>query len=138
MEGLVMKAYSIDLRQRVLEDCDAGLGTRGVATKYRVSESWVRRLKQRRRETGEVAARRAGTKRPPKWLAHAERLRELVEETPDATLGELRERLGRPVSVATLCRALQSLQLTFKKKFCVRRSRIDRMSPFVAPAGKPR
>ena len=49
-----MKAYSQDLRERVLPDCDAGLPVRQVATKYRVSESWMRRLRQRRRETGEV------------------------------------------------------------------------------------
>ncbi len=46
-----MKAYSLDLRERVLENCDAGLETRQVAVKYRVSESWIRRLKQRRSET---------------------------------------------------------------------------------------
>ena len=50
-----MKSYSIDLRSRILEDCDSGMTTRVVATKYRVSESWVRRLSQRRRETGQIA-----------------------------------------------------------------------------------
>ena len=43
-----MRAYSMDLRVRVLADSDAGMGTRVVAAKYRVSESWVRWLKQRR------------------------------------------------------------------------------------------
>ena len=52
-----MKPYSTDLRVRVLEDCDAGMPTASVAAKYRVSESWVRRLKQRRRETGSIAPR---------------------------------------------------------------------------------
>ena len=52
-----MDAYSLDLRKRVLKDADAGLGTREVALKYDVSESWVRRLKQRRRESGEIAPR---------------------------------------------------------------------------------
>ena len=61
-----MQPYSLDLRQRVLADCEKGLTTRAVATKYRVSESWVRRLKQRRRESGEVAPRAAapGTSSP--------------------------------------------------------------------------
>ena len=44
-----MRAYSADLRERVLGDCDAGMGTRAVAQKYRVSASWVRRLKPTRR-----------------------------------------------------------------------------------------
>ena len=63
-----MKLYSIDLRTRILEDCDAGVSTRVVATKYRVSDSCVRRLKQRRRETGEIAPReRAPNKHPSRW-----------------------------------------------------------------------
>ena len=52
-----MRAYSMDLRERVLHDSDAGMQAAAVASKYRVSASWVRRLKQRRRETGEVAPR---------------------------------------------------------------------------------
>jgi transposase len=46
-----MSSYSMDLRVRVLKDSDAGMLTRRVAEKYQVSPAWVRRLKQRRRET---------------------------------------------------------------------------------------
>jgi len=49
-----MKAYSEDLRTRVIYDCDSGMSTKAVADKYRVSRSWVRILKQRRRETGSL------------------------------------------------------------------------------------
>ena len=52
-----MRAYSMDLRERILRDSDAGMKASAVAGKYHVSASWVRRLKQRRRETGEVAPR---------------------------------------------------------------------------------
>jgi transposase len=52
-----MKPYSMDLRQRVLEDCDGGLSTLQVAQKYRVSTAWIRRLKQRRRQTGDIQPR---------------------------------------------------------------------------------
>ena len=50
-----MKAYSMDLRKRVLADCDAGLEVRQVGVKYDVSESWIRRLRQRRRENNDAA-----------------------------------------------------------------------------------
>jgi hypothetical protein len=50
-----MRAYSVEFRQRVLADCDAGMNT---LVKHDVSLAWVRRLKQRRWETGEVAPRR--------------------------------------------------------------------------------
>jgi YD repeat-containing protein len=54
---MAVKAYSSDLRTWILKDYDGGMTTRLVALKYDVSESWVRRLKQRRRETGEVEPR---------------------------------------------------------------------------------
>ena len=133
-----MKPYSLDLRERVLQDCDTGGTTRQVALKYRVSESWVRRLKQRRRESGEVAPRRAGTKQPARWLASADQLRQLVDEQPDATLEELRQRLGNNLSTKTLSRALRALQLTIKKKSSVPRSKIARTFRSVELPGKPR
>lgn len=129
-----MHAYSLDLRERVLADCDGGLSNDASARKYHVSAAWIRRLKQRRRETGSIAPR---TRRlpPPRLLAHAERLCELVEQRPDATLEELRQALGVPTSVASLCRALQRLRLTVKKKCCVPPSRIGPMSPNNARIG---
>jgi transposase len=133
-----MKPYSMDLRERVLEDCKAGGTTRQVALKYRVSESWVRRLKQRQRENGEVAPRRAGNKQPAKWLASADQLQQLVAAQPDATLEELRQRLGTTLSVQTLSRALRALQLTIKKKSFVPRSKIGPTCRSVELPGKPR
>ena len=111
-----MKPYSIDLRQRILNDADAGMSTRKVATKYEVSESWVRRLKQRRRESGEIVPRSSRNSRQPKWLAVADQMQTLVEQKPDITLRELREALGDTLSIQTLSRALRQLQMTFKKK----------------------
>ncbi len=133
-----MDSYSIDLRKRVLEDCDAGGSTRQVALKYRVSESWVRRLKQRRRESGEIAPRPSRNKCQPRWLPYANRLQELVHQQPDATLREWRDQLGVSLSVMTLCRALRSLQLTFKKKSSMRPSKTGPMLRRDAKRGKPR
>jgi transposase len=107
-----MKPYSMDLRQRVLADCDAGVGTRAVAEKFSVSESWVRRLKQRRREDGSIAA----TPGPAPALApHADRLRVLVRDNPDLTAAEYRDRLGVEVAVVTVWRAVRRLDFTHKK-----------------------
>jgi transposase len=133
-----MDSYSIDLRKRVLEDCDVGVSTRQVALKYRVSESWVRRLKQRRRESGEIVPRSSRNKCQPRWLPYADRLQALVREQPDATLRELRDRLGVSLSLMTLCRALRSLQLTFKKKSSMRPNKTGRTLPRGAKRGKPR
>jgi transposase len=130
-----MKAYSMDLRERIFVDCDAGMRTRSVATKYRVSESWVRRLKQRRRECGERGPRQRQSRQQPKWLPHAETLKKLVQAQPDVTLKELRQRLGVDIGIQTLARALRAMQLTFKKRYCGPANRIVRMWQSVAPIG---
>jgi transposase len=121
-----MKAYSWDLRERVLLDCDGGMETRQAAVKHRVSESWIRRLKQRRRETGETAPRPCRNRRIAKWLAYADRLQELVRQQPDTTLGELATALGDELSPQTISRALRALRLTFKKSSSRRGTRPSR------------
>ena len=133
-----MEPYPIEMRKRILADCDAGIQTRAVALKYRVSESWVRRLKQRRRENGEIAARKAGSTPPSKWKPHAERIAAAVRDRPDATLAELREQLGLDMSLATLTRALRALQLTFKKKSFMQKNKTARTSRHSGFIGKPK
>ncbi len=109
-----MKAYSMDLRNRVLADCDAGMEARQVAVKYNVSESWIKRLRQRRRESGETAPRRPKTS-PPKWQLYADSIEQFVTDQPDATLAELKEHLEIPLSIPTLSQALIALRFTLKK-----------------------
>jgi len=134
-----MEAYSQDLRLRILEDCDGGMTTRVAATKYRVSESWIRRLKQRRRDTGETTPRSSRPKTVRRVLAeHTELLRQLVRDDADATLDELRAKLPVAVSRTTLWRALAELKLSFKKKSSTPRSKIGRTSGSNGSPGKPK
>ena len=120
-----MRAYSMDLRERGLADADAGTGTRAVAAKYRVSESWVRRLEQVRRAAGRItpAARRPPA---PGWAAHADAIRAAVAAAPDATPAEYRRRFALPMSVPTLARALAALGLPRKESRPGRPSRTAR------------
>jgi transposase len=110
-----MNAYSLDLRERVLLDFDAGLGNEAVARKYRVSSRWVYKLRRQRAETGSIAPLKGRTGPRPKLASHTERLLQLVKEQPDATLSELREELGVSVCVATLWKTLKELGVTLKK-----------------------
>jgi transposase len=115
--------YSQDLRERVLAACDRAMKTKQIATLFGVSPSWVRRVKQRRREHGEVAPR------PPEPKARYSkidrvRLRDLVEAHPDATLVELRAMLGVQCGESAIWRALDKMGYTFKKRRSMRRSRI--------------
>jgi transposase len=118
-----MTPYSMDLRQRMLQDCDAGLSTKTVADKFKVRDSFVRKLKRRRREQG-TAAPTSPRRPPPRWAADADRIRAAVAAQSDLTLAELKARLNLAYSLATLGRAGAALGLTVKKKSAGRPSRI--------------
>lgn len=110
-----MRAYSMDLRDRAFRLLDAGLLPDAVATQLQVSGSWVRLLRQRRRETGELGprAQRYGPRR--KLEPHLHTLAALIEEQPDRTLAELRDALPVPVSLPTIWRAVEDLCFRVKK-----------------------
>ena len=109
-----MKAYSKEMRRDVLAACDAGEGTKAVALRFDVSESWVRRVKQERREQGKTAPCTT-RRRIPKWHRYRERIEQYVKEYPDATLQEIKEATEFDLSLATLCGALRRMKLTLKK-----------------------
>jgi transposase len=102
-------------RGEILALCAQGLTTSEVSAALGVCGAWVRRVKQERRESGKVA--NATTRqRTPQWAAYREQIEAAIAAEPDLTLVELRQKLGTTRHPGTLCRALQTLQLTFKKK----------------------
>jgi transposase len=107
----------MDLRERVVAACDEGTDTRAeIAERFSVSESWIRRLLQRRRETGSIAPRPRGGGQPPAFDGDAaQRLRQAVAADPDATLRELAEAVGVACSTSATDRALRRLAITRKK-----------------------
>ena len=127
-----MEAYSKEFRRDVLAACDAGGGTKEVALQFGVSESWVRRIKQQRRETGQIAPKMT-RKRRPKWRAWADWLKAAVAATPDAYLRELKVRLqeerGLAVDERRIGAACHALKLTRKKRRSSPPSRTGRTSP---------
>lgn len=130
---LGMKAYSMDLRERVIGACDRGEPTKVVARTFGVSPAWVRRLKQHRRERGDIVPRSGGGSRGRK--IDRARLAELVARQPDATLVDLRDRLGIRVTPWAICKALRELKLSYKKRRSMRPNRTARTSPTPASAG---
>ena len=124
----------MDLRERVIADCDAGLGTKATASKFKVSAAWVRRLKQHRRERGDIVPRTGGGSRGRK--IDRGRLAELARQQPDATLVELRDRLGAKVTAWAVGKALRELGLSYKKSPSAPPSRAARTSPASGPSGR--
>jgi transposase len=114
-----MDPYKTEFRGEVLAACDAGEGTREVAVRFKVSESWVRRIKQVRRETGQVAPMTAAP-RQPKWHAWADWLVAKIGVHPDIYLRELQveltQELGEKVCLMTICNACRALEQSRKKR----------------------
>ena len=133
-----MKPYSKEFRRDVLTACDAGGGTHEVALRFLVSESWVRRIKQQRRETGQIAPKMT-RKRRRKWEAWADWLKATVTATPDLYLRELKVRLleerGIEASENLIGAACHALKLTRKKRRSSRPSKTARMSSSRAISG---
>lgn len=112
-----MAAYSMDLRERVVAACDEGTDTRAeIAEQFSVSQSWIRRLLQRRRETGSIEPKPHGGGQVPAFAGEAaDRLRQAVADIPDATLKELAAVAGVACSTSATDRALRRLGITRKK-----------------------
>lgn len=116
-----MKAYSLDLRQKVIDAYNRKEGSqRQLAKRFSVSLSFIQDLLKRYREDGTIAPRaHGGGARAKLNNEQIVLLERLVEEDNDAILVELCERLelqiGVRVSRATMGRLTQKLLLTRKK-----------------------
>jgi transposase len=119
------RAYSLDLRERVVALVESGQTMRAAAATFDVSVASVVKWTQRARTTGSAAAKSMGGKRP--FLLEAERdwllarLNEKSDLTLHALLDELRER-GTVVSCDTLWRFLKQQEISFKKNLVRRRA----------------
>jgi transposase len=114
-----MDPYSAEFRGEVLAACDANEGTQAIALRFNVSQSWVRRIKQQRRETGQIAPRTAAP-RQPKWQTWADWLVAKITSRPDIYLrelqAELKEERGEDVCLMTICNACRALEQSRKKR----------------------
>ena len=116
-----MKAYSLDLRRRVLEAALSGEHTIAeVAQVFGVGTTFVNRMLSLHRQGQDLALRPHGGGRQARLSpAHHKLLRSAIRRNNDATLAELRtylaDKAGVALSIPTLGRILQQLGLGRKK-----------------------
>ena len=118
-----MKAYSLDLRQKIVDAYAVGdISQRRLAQNFGVTLAFVQKLLKRQREMGTIAPKVRTEQTPTKLNTdQLDILRQLVEAQPDATLEELRQQLYQKtqvlIGVATVDRMVRlKLNLRFKKK----------------------
>jgi len=113
------RAYSLDLRERVVGAVAAGQSCRQVASTFGVSVASVVKWSQRFRTAGSAAARPMGGNRPYALAGERDWLLARLVEKPDVTLRalvvELAER-GIVVSYYAVWHFFQREGVSFKKK----------------------
>jgi transposase len=117
-----MKAYSLDLRQKIVDVQEQQeISQRQLAKRFQVSLSPVQRWLKRHRNRENLAPKVHGGGHPSRLnQEQVEKVREIVESHNDATLEELCDMMAQAenvqVSRSTMGRLVQSLRLTRKKK----------------------
>ena len=120
-------AYSDDLRQKLLQAVAAQpLSKAALARTFGVSLSYLKGIVRRQQAGNPHTLPHAGGPQPKLEAAQREQLRQHVLTHADATLAELQAWLQTTcqvvLSLATVCRVLQRLELPRKKRRCMPRS----------------
>lgn len=118
------RAYSTDLRERVIAAVSGGSSRREAAEQFDVSPSSAVRWLQRWRDDGSVHAKWSRKPRSP-LEAHADWLLGLIAEKPDLTLQEIVAELRKrrlPGSVSAVWRLFDRHGITIKKNAARRRA----------------
>lgn len=109
--------HSLDFRKSVVEAHAECGSSAEVALSHGCSESFVRRMTQQQRETGDLTP--LSTARTDNQRAYNDKdektIRKLIQKKPDATLAEVAAAIGKPACTGTVCRTLQRLDLPRKK-----------------------
>ncbi|MBP0029566.1 helix-turn-helix domain-containing protein [Roseofilum sp. Guam] len=118
-----MKAYSVDLREKIVKaHLVEKSSIREVAARFSVSRSLVQKLVKQQKTEGNVDPKPRG-KPQFSYLSNAEaqeQVKDLVAKHQDATLVELCELFtqttGNGVSPTAMCRCLQKLGLSRRQR----------------------
>jgi transposase len=116
---VMARAYSQDLRDRVIDAALLGTPARQAATRFGVGVATAIRWVRQARASGERKPARQGRPRCCKLDVHRDYILGLVAKAPDMTISEMQERLtgecGMQAARATLWKFLDRAGLTFKK-----------------------
>ena len=123
-----MKAYSVDLRQKIIETyLSENVSQRKLAQRFQVTLGFITKLLKQYNETGSLEPK-TSPGRPLKLNEEQlEILKAVVEEKNDLTLeeyqSELEKRTRVQVSRSTIDRMIKRLGITVKKNRCTQRRR---------------
>ena len=106
-----------EARELLVQGYEAAHDAKGIAKAYSVSKWTVYRLAEQKRKTGSVALRTSQRGRKPVLTAEdKENIQHCMDESPDITIEEIREKLHLSASYSTVERAIAAMGYTLKKK----------------------
>lgn len=116
-----MKAYSVDLREKIVNAYERGdTSVRKVAIQFGVAKSYVQKLLRLKKTQGHLEPQKQGGAVKGKLAEYGRELALMVQTHPDATLAEYCEYFGEHYDVwvcaSVMCCALQKQHLTRKKR----------------------
>jgi transposase len=122
------RAYSLDLRERVVAAIEAGMSTRRAAARFSIGIATAGSWARLKRSRGDVRPGRQGKPKGSVLDAHADFILGAIEEKPDTTLDEMVDRLAveRAVTVVrtAVWKFLDRRDMTHKKRPLTRANRI--------------
>ena len=125
------RAYSMDLRERVIAAMAAGLSTHAAAKRFAIGRATAGAWPRRWRASGSAAPGRQGQPQGSKLDAHAGFILGLVEANKDLTLSEIAQRLkterGVVACPATVWQFFAKRGISYKKRRPMRLSSSARM-----------
>jgi transposase len=137
-----MAAYSIDLRERIVEAVEQDVSSkREIARLFGVHESFLYKLLRQKRERGDLAPLPHGGGAQAKLTAkHWQQVASWIATTPDVTLAELQEQLQRKlrvwVGLSTIWRGVERLGVTRKKRVSGPRKPMPKPGPPFRPSNR--
>jgi transposase len=122
-----MKAYSIDLRERVVRSAENGRGQSWIAREFGIALGTVKRYLKRYQTSGTLQPTPQRREQPRISEADLPALQAQVDAYPDATIAQHIDYWaashGLRVGQATMCRALQRANRPLKKNVAGLRTR---------------
>ncbi|MCI8759265.1 MAG: transcriptional regulator [Oscillospiraceae bacterium] len=107
-----------EARELLVQGYEAAHDAKGIAKAYSVSKWTVYRPAEQKRKAGSVALRTSQRGRKPVLAAEdKENIQHCMDEIPDVTIEEIREKLNLPASYSIVDRAIAAaMGYTVKKK----------------------
>jgi len=125
-----MRAYSQDLRDRVLHEWERGERPAGMARRLEVSRGWVYQVREDWQREGRRSSLQIGSYRRSCLAEREPLVRAWIEQRPDLTVAESGARLAQEaavrITISALWQQFDKWGLTLKKNAARQRARARR------------